>query len=276
MTDDSRHHRRRRRIVALAVLGLLAGTAWLLPARLGPPSPAMHATASQQATGDRRQQERARPGSAAHQDRTGAGRSAGATARSSPPDREERHERPGKAGSRSGLPSGSAKRDASGRPCRLSPVACRLHGGPGVPVRLRIPALGLLTAIEPVGLHAGAMDVPTNVWHVGWFRLGPRPGAVGNAVIDGHLDSTTGPAIFLTLHNLRVGDRIYVTDRAGIERGFVVTELHSYSLSDAPLARIFGPTTGRHLNLITCSGTWQAQAHQYNERLVVYTRLLVG
>jgi sortase (surface protein transpeptidase) len=146
--------------------------------------------------------------------------------------------------------------------------------GPGIPVRLRIPALGLLTAIDPVGLRAGAMDVPTNVWHVGWFHLGPRPGAVGNAVIDGHLDSTTGPAIFLTLHTLRVGDRIYVTDRAGIERGFVVTELHSYRLTDAPRARIFGPSTGRHLNLITCSGTWQASAHLYDQRLVVYARLL--
>jgi sortase (surface protein transpeptidase) len=141
-------------------------------------------------------------------------------------------------------------------------------------VRLRIPALGLMTAIEPVGLRAGAMDVPTNVWHVGWFRLGPRPGDVGNAVIDGHLDSTTGPAIFLHLHKLHVGDRIYVTDRAGIERGFVVTDLHSYRLTDAPRARIFGPTTERHLNLITCSGTWQARAHQYDQRLVVYTRLL--
>src|SRR5205085_1186906 len=69
--------------------------------------------------------------------------------------------------------------------------------GPGVPVRLRIPALGLRTSIEPVGLRAGAMDVPTNVWDVGWFQLGPRPGDVGNAVIDGHLDSTTGPAVFL-------------------------------------------------------------------------------
>src|SRR5437763_12728670 len=210
MTDNRSHRGRWRRIVVLAALGLLAGTAWLLPARIGSLSPAVHAHARRQAPGDRRQQERARPGSAAHQ------------------------ERPGEAGSRSGLPSGSAKRDASGRPCRLSPGACRLHGGPGIPVRLRIPALGLLTAIAPVGLRAGAMDVPTNVWHVGWFHLGPRPGDVGNAVIDGHLDSTTGPAIFLDLHNLRVGDRIYVTDRAGIERGFVVTDLHSYRLTDAP------------------------------------------
>jgi hypothetical protein len=118
------------------------------------------------------------------------------------------------------------------------------------------------------------MDVPTNVWHVGWFHLGPRPGAVGNAVIDGHLDSTTGAAIFLDLHNMRVGDRIYVTDRAGIEWSFVVAEMHSYPLADAPLARIFGPTSGRHLNLITRSGTWQAWEHRYDQRLVVFTHLL--
>src|SRR4051794_4191881 len=62
----------------------------------------------------------------------------------------------------------------------------------GSPVRLRIPALSLRTSIEPVGLRAGALDVPTNVWNVGWFQLGPRPGDVGNAVIDGHLDSVTG------------------------------------------------------------------------------------
>jgi hypothetical protein len=78
----------------------------------------------------------------------------------------------------------------------------------------------------------------------------------------------------LEAHTLRVGDRIYVTDRAGIERGFVVTDRHSYRLTDVLLARIFGLTTGRHLNLITYSGTWQARAHLYDQRLVVYTRLL--
>jgi sortase A len=61
------------------------------------------------------------------------------------------------------------------------------------------------------------------------------------------------------------GSTTYVTGRF---------PLHSYRLTDAPRARIFGPSTGRHLNLITCSGTWQARAHLYDQRLVVYTRLL--
>ena len=253
MADSSSHRGRWRRIVALAALGLLAGTAWLLPARIGSPSPAVYARA-------RRQPGHMPP--PAH------------------PAQTLRTVRPAPRG-----PMTPATPTRLARQAPATPRSTRRHvaraaspqpvpPGPGVPVRLRIPALGLMTAIEPVGLRAGAMDVPTNVWHVGWFHLGPRPGDVGNAVIDGHLDSTTGPAIFLDLHNLRVGDRIYVTDRAGIERGFVVTDLHSYRLTDAPLARIFGPTTGRHLNLITCSGTWQAWEHLYDQRLVVYTRLL--
>src|SRR5919202_460972 len=250
MADSSRHRGRWRRIVAPAALGLLAGTAWLLPARIGPPSPAVH---------------------------TRTGRQIGHRPPSVHPARTPHTVRHAPRGQVTPATPTRLARQASATPrstLRHVARAALPERGPEVPVRLRIPALGLLTAIEPVGLRAGAMDVPTNVWHVGWFRLGPRPGAVGNAVIDGHLDSTTGPAIFLALHNLRVGDRIYVIDRAGIERGFVVTELHSYPLADAPLARIFGPSSGRHLNLITCSGTWDAAAHLYDQRLVVYTRLL--
>jgi sortase (surface protein transpeptidase) len=114
------------------------------------------------------------------------------------------------------------------------------------------------------------------VWDVAWYKLGPRPGETGNAVIDGHLDSAVGPAIFLYLRNLRIGDRIYVTDDGGVVRTFAVTEMDSYGLNDAPLERIFGPSSGHNLNLITCSGTWDAQAHIYNQRLVVYTQQVVA
>ena len=48
MTDSRSHRGRGRRIVVLAALGLLAGTAWLLPARIGSPSPAVHARARRQ------------------------------------------------------------------------------------------------------------------------------------------------------------------------------------------------------------------------------------
>src|SRR5437868_15249352 len=48
MADSSRQRGRWRRMVALAALGLLAGTAWLLPSRIGSPSPAVYALARRQ------------------------------------------------------------------------------------------------------------------------------------------------------------------------------------------------------------------------------------
>ena len=143
-----------------------------------------------------------------------------------------------------------------------------------MPVRLRIPALGLDARIEAVGLSGDAMDVPANARDVAWFKLGPQPGVAGNAVIDGHLDTATGPAVFLHLGALRVGDLLYVTAANGVGHSFKVTALANYPLDKAPLARIFGPSKGAHLNLITCSGDWLPQLHVYNERLVVYSSLI--
>jgi sortase (surface protein transpeptidase) len=143
----------------------------------------------------------------------------------------------------------------------------------GVPVRLRIPRLDVNATVEPVALVHGALGTPANVWNVAWYRRGPPPGEVGNAVIDGHLDSATGPAVFLALGNLRAGDLVYVTDSSGRERAFAVTAMATYGLHDAPLSRIFGPSSERRLNLITCGGAWDEQRHTYDARLVVYTRL---
>jgi hypothetical protein len=145
---------------------------------------------------------------------------------------------------------------------------------PVAPMRLRIPALNLDAHIESVGLSGNAMDVPANAWDVAWFKLGPRPGMAGNAVIDGHLDTATGPAVFLHLSDLRAGDLLYATTADGVDHTFKVTELANYPVDGAPVTRIFGPSNGAHLNLITCSGDWLPQQHIYNERLVVYSTLV--
>jgi sortase (surface protein transpeptidase) len=49
----------------------------------------------------------------------------------------------------------------------------------------------------------------------GWFTGGPMPGQLGPAVIAGHVDSRTGPAVFHRLRDLRPGDQIRVRDGAG-------------------------------------------------------------
>lgn len=146
--------------------------------------------------------------------------------------------------------------------------------GPVTPYRLRIPALQIDAVIEPVGVtRKGLMDVPRNLWDAAWLKTGVRPGALGQAVLDGHLDGVQGSALFADLHRLKPGDRIYVSDAGGGELTFVVTALQVEPLRGFPTLRVFGPASGRFLNLITCAGTFDPAGHTYDHRLVVFTQL---
>lgn len=142
----------------------------------------------------------------------------------------------------------------------------------GAPTRLRIPAIGVDASVESVGLTAdGAMDVPKNYANVAWYNLGPKPGAAGNSVIAGHVDSKTGPAVFWDLRKLRPGDEVFVLGADGIERRFVVTAMQVYKRDAAPLEKIFGAAPGTHLNLITCAGVFDRTRKEYDSNLIVYT-----
>ncbi len=144
----------------------------------------------------------------------------------------------------------------------------------GTPVRLVIPTIRVDAAIEPIGLlPSGEMDVPKEWNDTGWYDLGPRPGDIGNAVIDGHFDSPTGKAVFYELKKLKPGDVLQVVDDANLVRTFVVRRTASYVSSNAPLQELFGHSDGTHLNLITCGGAWLKDQHRYEDRLAVYADL---
>ena len=144
-----------------------------------------------------------------------------------------------------------------------------------IPVKFKIPAIGVDTFVERVGVDKnGDMDVPKNIWNVAWFGLGYNPGQPGNAVIAGHLDGIGTKAIFWDLDKLKPGDQIMVTGDDNRQLTFEVINSQSYPYSNAPLQTIFGPSTEAHLNLITCSGIFDNHSLMYNQRLIVYTRLV--
>jgi sortase A len=118
------------------------------------------------------------------------------------------------------------------------------------------------------------MGVPANPWDVAWLNVNPRPGEIGNAVIDGHLDTATDTAVFWNLNQLKPGDLVYVTDSDGRSLTFAVVDKQAYTDATAPLDRIFGTASDRNLNLITCAGTWHPAQQAYDQRLVVYTHLV--
>ena len=124
--------------------------------------------------------------------------------------------------------------------------------------------------MEPLGLLPdGALKSPSQWQTAGWYALGIRPGAIGPAVIAGHIDSTSGPAVFYRLHELSPGADIAVRDKAGLVRHFTVTDIQRYPKTLFPSQAVFGPTPLAVLRLITCYGDFDTRAHSYTDNLVV-------
>lgn len=142
------------------------------------------------------------------------------------------------------------------------------------PTQLTIPKLGIDAPVEFLSVDkTGAMEEPKGTDSVGWFAPGTVPGEEGSAVIAGHLDSLTGPAIFYELNNLSIGDRIIVTNKKGEKLVFVVKDKQTYKDSEFPLQTVFSKRGGRYLNLITCAGSFDRTIKRYSDRVVIFTEL---
>ncbi|MFZ0216649.1 MAG: class F sortase [Candidatus Dormiibacterota bacterium] len=144
--------------------------------------------------------------------------------------------------------------------------------------RLRIPRISVDAAVEAVGVDPqGDMAVPARPDDVGWYQPGVRPGQPGDAVVDGHLDWTTGPAVFWQLKELQPGDEIFVTLAGDPTLRFVVSKSFSVPYTARPDSfGLFSRSGSPTLSLITCDGAWDATNHVYQQRLVVDADLSGG
>jgi sortase (surface protein transpeptidase) len=139
------------------------------------------------------------------------------------------------------------------------------------PVALTIPAIGVQTRLIRLGLTAsGALQVPPTASIAGWYTGSPRPGAIGSAVIAGHIDSYAGPGVFYYLSRLRAGDRVYVRRSDGTLVIFRVTSVQTYRKDRFPTRSVYGPTPDAELRLITCGGTFDPGSRSYLSNVVVY------
>ena len=141
----------------------------------------------------------------------------------------------------------------------------------GLPVRLKIPKLAIDAPVTYMGLtKAGAMAVPTGIAEVGWYKNGALPGNKGSAVMAGHIDGPKGqPAVFASLGKLQKGDTLQVVDSNNMTIPFTVREARTYGQDEQP-SEVFNAADSAHLNLITCTGTWDNAQHRFLERLVVF------
>jgi sortase (surface protein transpeptidase) len=153
------------------------------------------------------------------------------------------------------------------------PSSTRPPSRPSPPVRVEIPSIGVSSRLVRLGLNAdGTMQVPGDYDLAGWFSGGAMPGQDGPAVISGHVDSRTGPAVFYRLRDLGPGDTIRVRRAAGDWLAFEVTGTASYAKASFPTEAVFGPVTGPVLRLITCGGDFDRASGHYLDNVVVTAR----
>ena len=143
------------------------------------------------------------------------------------------------------------------------------------PTKLTIPAIGVTTTLEALTLKPdGTLPVPSNNARAGWYAAGVRPGSIGPAIIDGHVDSATAPAVFFRLKDLHVGDEIRVLRQDGTTVRFQVDSMNAYPKAAFPQSAIYGPTTNAVLRLVTCTGQFDQASKNYLDNLVVSSHLL--
>jgi sortase (surface protein transpeptidase) len=139
------------------------------------------------------------------------------------------------------------------------------------PVSLTIPLIGVNTRLITLGLtSSGALQVPSSTSVAGWYTGSPRPGAIGSAIIVGHIDSRTGPGVFFRLSVLRPGDKVYIKRSDGTLVEFRVTAVQRYLKDHFPTREVYGPTPDAELRLITCGGAFDDATGHYLSNIVVY------
>ena len=143
-----------------------------------------------------------------------------------------------------------------------------------LPTHLTIPTIGVRTSLEPLGRLPDRTLQPPSRWdEAGWYADGVRPGDPGPAVVVGHVDSRSGPAVFHRLRDLRPGAVALVRLRTGRTLTFVVDSVQVYRKNEFPSAAVYGPTALPELRLITCTGEFDWSADHYLDNLVVTAHL---
>ena len=145
------------------------------------------------------------------------------------------------------------------------------------PVSVDIPAIGVHSRLLHLGVSPdGAIQVPsltTQVQEAAWYRYSVTPGQIGVSLIEGHVDSYLGPAVFFRLGALRPGDTVRVALADGVTAIFRVTGVREYAKSRFPAKAIYGAPGYAALRLITCGGVFDYATRNYLSSIVVFASL---
>ncbi|MFH8373916.1 class F sortase [Streptomyces cyaneofuscatus] len=163
---------------------------------------------------------------------------------------------------------------AVGRPlgAPLPPAHEPVEGA--APRSVEVPSVGIDAPVVRRGLDQdGAIDPPPYdlPQTAGWYGKGTEPGAEGAALLVGHVDTETKPAVFYGLSAVRPGEKVKVTREDGSVAEFTVDDVQVVTRERFDAEKAYGPRVdGRaELRLITCGGKYDQKSRSYTANVVV-------
>jgi|SRR5579864_3254248 len=148
------------------------------------------------------------------------------------------------------------------------PAAAQSYDGFGPANWMRIPAIGVDSAVSDVGITDGFYDVP-------WFDIGHHfdshdPGEFGNSIYNGHVITINAGDVFRHLDQLQTGDAIYIYTPA-FRLDWAVSDIFSVAQDDTSF---LADVAERRITLYTCTGQFNPIERSYAERLVVIGQMV--
>lgn len=179
-----------------------------------------------------------------------------------------------------GAPTPPPAATAASAPSADPVVTMAPTAGPSLPrstpTKISIPSIGVNAPFTPLSMDAtGVLQPPPDTDRnlAGWYQGGASPGERGNAIVAGHVDTTTGPAVFYLLSYLRKSDPIDITREDGTVATFSVDEVDTFSKGNFPDQRVYGDTPDAQLRIITCGGVFDHKKRDYESNVVVFAHL---
>lgn len=142
------------------------------------------------------------------------------------------------------------------------------------PTQLTVASVGISTELETLGLlDDGSLATPVDTDLAGWYGGGVKPGAVGPAVIAGHVSWNGVKSVFFRLSEIAIGDQITVAQEDGSEVNFRVTRVEQHPKDEFPTLEVYGNTATPQLRLVTCGGDFNDSSGHFYDNIIVFAEM---
>jgi len=137
-------------------------------------------------------------------------------------------------------------------------------------MHLYFPAIQASAPLYPEAIQHYALDIPSDVHHVGWWNGGGSlTGITGTVLLAGHVNYVgQGPGALSQLASARVGETVMTVGANHMEQTWKVYKVTSVPQANLP-QNIFAASGQRRLVIVTCGGTLEPD-HYYNQNVLVY------